>query len=648
MNSIIRRHLAVSIAISSLLCVAASRALAIPEGPPGATTGDDATPFGGLALEPNAELSTGAAVTRVPIEVPPGRQGMQPNLALVYSSQGGHGALGPGWDLPIGRVERSAQRGVPHYDASDTFQVVLPDGRVELVPLSDGSWAARIDESHARTTFNATSNTWTLHDRSGRDYTFGATGASRVGPGPTAPLGTFAWHLTSIRDPNGNTVEVQYTQPPNSGHAYPSEIAYGGNPGVGLAHPFRATFTWIPRPSGPRTSQAAGFPVALTVSLARVDVSYLGGDAELRGPVRAYEFLWAPSQTAGAPLLREVRVRGTDGSLLTRDDGLPATTRFTYTQNPSLTFAASRADDLQVASFRDANTCTTRDFVDLTGDGRPDLVKTGGWTATQPVWKVHRNVGHLGGPMFAPQPADWPAPVGCLEKRDQATSGSFVDNVTLWSTFDIDGDGRPDLVDARDATEWHVYRNTGNSFAPGYTAWREAGCTGPCLERVRGGLASASNGIDRDTIDLDGDGRPDHVDTRTWTVGNPRWRVRFNTGQGFAARVDVPAPHAWIRNGGPNSADRTIRTDLFDVNGDGLPDKVVAGGSAGGWHWDVWFGAGRGFLPTAARWPSPPRDFLRAWDGALREYRYDVLDANGDGLPAVSYTHLTLPTILRV
>ena len=342
MNSIIRRHLAVSIAISSLLCVAASRALAIPEGPPGATTGDDATPFGGLALEPNAELSTGAAVTRVPNEVPPGRQGMQPNLALVYSSQGGHGALGPGWDLPIGRVERSAQRGVPHYDASDTFQVVLPDGRVELVPLSDGSWAARIDESHARTTFNATSNTWTLHDRSGRDYTFGATGASRVGPGPTAPLGTFAWHLTSIRDPNGNTVEVQYTQPPNSGHAYPSEIAYGGNPGVGLAHPFRATFTWIPRPSGPRTSQAAGFPVALTVSLARVDVSYLGGDAELRGPVRAYEFLWEPSQTAGAPLLREVRVRGTDGSLLTRDDGLPATTRFTYTQNPSVTFAAGR------------------------------------------------------------------------------------------------------------------------------------------------------------------------------------------------------------------------------------------------------------------------------------------------------------------
>lgn len=633
MDNVARRQLALMVVLS-LLWMAVPRAHALPEGPPGATTGDDATPFGGLALEPNAELSTGAAVTRIPIEVPPGRQGMQPNLALVYSSQGGHGALGPGWALPIGRVERSTQRGVPRYDASDAFVVVLPDGRVELVPLPDGSSAARIDESHARVTFNSTSNTWTLHDRSGRDYTFGASAASRVGPGPTSPATTFAWHLTSIRDPNGNTVDIQYTQPPSSGHAYPSEIIYGGNAGAGVAHPFRITFTWTGRPAtGHVLSHAAGFPEVLTLSLARIDVGYVGAVIEFRGGIRSYDFLWEPSQTGGAPLLRDVRVRGTDGSLLTRDDGLPAATRFTYAQNPTMTFAAARSDNVQVASFRDADACTTRDFLDLDGDARPDLVKTGGWTATQPVWKVHRNVGHLGGPMFAAQPLDWPAPVGCIEKREQTTAGAFLDNVTLWSTFDLDGDGRPDLVDSRNVNEWRVHRNTGQGFAATYTPWREAGCASGCLDRVRGGLSSSINGVDRDTVDLDGDGRPDHVDTRVWSSGNPRWRVRFNTGQGFAARVDIPAPHAWIRNGGPNSGDRTIRTDLFDVNGDGLPDKVVARGNSGGWYWDVWYGAGRGFVPLAARWPSPPRDFLRAWDNALREFRYDVLDVNGDGLP---------------
>ena len=634
MDNIVRRRLVVGIILSLLLSIGAKSAHAIPEGPPGATTGDDGTPFGGLALEPNAVLSTGAAITRVPIEVPPGRQGMQPNLALVYSSQAGHGALGPGWNLPIGRVERSTQQGVPRYDSGDTFVVVLPDGRVELVPLPDGSYAARIDESHARTTFNAASNTWTLHDRSGRNYTFGATGASRVGPAPTTPATTFAWHLTSIRDPNGNTVDLQYTQPAGSGHAHVSEIAYGGNAAAGIAHTFRLTFTWAARAaSGQRLSWGAGFPQLLTLSLARIDVTYTGRHVEWQGPIRAYELLWEVSRTGAAPLLKEVRLRGSDGSLLTRDDGYAASSQFSYAQNPTITFAAARSDDLHVASFRDSDACSTRDFIDLDGDGRPDLVRAGGWTANQPVWKVHRNIGHLGGEMFAAQPVDWPAPVGCIEKRDQTTAGNFVDNVTLWSTFDMDGDGRPDLVDSRNPNEWRVHLNTGQGFAVAYTAWREAGCSTGCLGYVRGGLSSASNGIDRDTLDLDGDGRPDRIDTRIWSSTNPRWRVHFNTGQGFAARADIPAPHAWIRNGGPNSADRTIRTDLFDVNGDGLPDKVIAQGDTGGWHWDVWYGAGRGFVASPVRWSSPPRPFLRAWDGALREYRYDVLDVNGDGLP---------------
>jgi YD repeat-containing protein len=634
MNDHARRRQTLWVAFSLLLSIGAPLAHAIPEGPPGATTGDDGTPFGGLALEPNAELSTGAAITRVPIEVPPGRQGMQPNLALVYSSQAGHGALGPGWDLPIGRVERSTQRGVPRYDASDTFIVILPDGRVELAALPDGSYAARIDESHARTTFSASSNTWTLHDRSGRDYAFGATSASRVGLDPTSPATTFAWHLTSIRDPNGNTVDIQYTQPAGSRHAHPSEIAYGGNAAAGAAHPFRVAFTWTARAaSAQRISWVAGFPQLLTHSLARVDVTYAGRHVEWQGPIRAYELIWEASRTSAAPLLREVRLRGSDGSLLTRDDGLAASSQFSYAQNPTITFAAPRSDDIQVASFRDADACATRDFLDLDGDGRPDLVRTGAWTANQPVWRVHRNIGHLGGAMFAAQPVDWPAPVGCLEKRDQIPTGDIVDNVTVWSTFDMDGDGRPDLVDSRNPNEWRVHLNTGQGFATAYTPWREAGCSAGCLGHLRGGLSSATNGIDRDTLDLDGNGRPDRIDTRIWTSTNPRWRVHFNTGQGFAARTDIYAPHAWIRNGGPNSADRTIRTDLFDANGDGLPDKVIAQGDSGGWHWDVWYGGGRGFSASPARWPSPPRPFLRAWDGAVREYRYDILDVNGDGLP---------------
>src|SRR5262245_31448541 len=98
----------IALTISMLLLIAAN-ASALPEGPPGATTGDDGTSFTGLALSTDAQLSTGAATTSVPIELPPGRREMKPNLALVYSSQAGPTPLGVGWDLPLGRIERSTR-----------------------------------------------------------------------------------------------------------------------------------------------------------------------------------------------------------------------------------------------------------------------------------------------------------------------------------------------------------------------------------------------------------------------------------------------------------------------------------------------------------------------------------------------------------
>jgi RHS repeat-associated protein len=603
-----------------VVLLGASSAGATTSGPPGASTGDSGTPFVGLALAPDARLVSGAATTALPIDVPPGRNAMAPNLSLVYSSQGAPGPYGVGWDLPLGRIERSTRTGVPGYTGADEFLLVLPDGGGELVRLGGDDFALRIDDAHAAVLARPGTNTWLLHDRSGRVYEFGAAPEARAGPDPARFDGTFVWHLTSVRDPNGNTIDLGWTQPAGAGVAYPITVAWGGNV-AGPSHLFRVVFDWRPGPGSRRVSYAAGF--RRTVEWALADVTVLYGDAV----VRRYDLTLLPSATAGQPLLRTVTLRGADLAPLRREDGSLATAELAYAEVTGFEFPASpRHADVAVDYFRDADECTTRDFMDLDGDGRPDLVRTHGWSAQNRVWKVYRNLGRDAPALFATTPTLWPAPLHCINERLPDT------NATVAAVVDVDGDGRPDYVDAR-AHPWRVHRNTGAGFGPA-ESWSLGGPT-----NIRN-ASSATGGVTRDLVDLDGDGRPESVWTGGWTDAHQRWSVQWNTGHGFTAPEDIWAPHGYLRVGGPDTPEMNVQSDLFDVNGDGLPDKVSAVGNpdGAGWRWRVWYGTGHGFTGRdggthAFWWDSPQRAFLRSWDGAQEVYRYDVLDVTGDGLP---------------
>ena len=76
---------------------------------------------GGAVLSapvPDTYEFSGAAMHAIPIEIVPGRNGIQPNLNLTYNSYQKNGWLGVGWDIDMGSIQRSTKFGVC-YDCDD-------------------------------------------------------------------------------------------------------------------------------------------------------------------------------------------------------------------------------------------------------------------------------------------------------------------------------------------------------------------------------------------------------------------------------------------------------------------------------------------------------------------------------------------------
>ena len=79
------------------------------------------------------DLHTGTGNFSVPIALPPGRNGFQPELKLVYSTGTGNGPFGLGWNLSVPGVSRKTTKGVPRYD--NMRDVFILSGAEDLVPV---------------------------------------------------------------------------------------------------------------------------------------------------------------------------------------------------------------------------------------------------------------------------------------------------------------------------------------------------------------------------------------------------------------------------------------------------------------------------------------------------------------------------------
>src|SRR5688572_1048673 len=97
----------------------------------------------GIGEKFSPEPYTGTGNSNVPIALPPGRNGFQPQLSLVYSTGNGNGPFGLGWNLSIPGISRKTSHGIPRYlDRSsepkdwDTF---ILSGAEDLVPIPNAT-----------------------------------------------------------------------------------------------------------------------------------------------------------------------------------------------------------------------------------------------------------------------------------------------------------------------------------------------------------------------------------------------------------------------------------------------------------------------------------------------------------------------------
>ena len=197
-----------------------------------------ADPLAGLHLmQPPSANNNGTATIQYPIEIPAGRQGMQPSLALNYNSAGGNGWLGIGWDISLPSINVETRWGVPRYYKDKESELYLFNGEQLLnkdengrhlpMPHRTNSWRARrsgdlrfyprVDESFdmiVRHGNNPADYWWSVTDRNGVTHYYGKDKQSdKVDPQSVLcdAHGNIAnWALTESVDLYGNTVRYYY------------------------------------------------------------------------------------------------------------------------------------------------------------------------------------------------------------------------------------------------------------------------------------------------------------------------------------------------------------------------------------------------------------------------------------------------------
>ena len=209
--------------------------------PPSLTSSSDlsvGSVLGNFSVSP-----IGAATYSIPIEVPRGIAGLEPQLSITYNSMGTNGILGPGFSLSgISVITRGPRDiwhdGKAHGISHGNDDAFFLDGQrlIATSPYQSGCDSACFclelspytDVTLHGLSQNDQSALWfSVHTTDGNTHEYGKTANSRQTYIYGSSDRTNAWYISKITDAIGNTMSYQYSK--ENLFVYPESITYGGN-----------------------------------------------------------------------------------------------------------------------------------------------------------------------------------------------------------------------------------------------------------------------------------------------------------------------------------------------------------------------------------------------------------------------------------
>lgn len=391
----------------------------------------------GIGEKFSPDLFSGTGNYGVPIAVPPGRNGFQPDLNLGYSSGNGNGPFGLGWTLGSVGVSRKTSKGIPIYD--DTTDIFILSGGEDLVPVKIENdtvggipwertfYRPRTEGLFARIIRHRKGNGehyWEVRDKDGSINWYGTAGAAQNDPcvvaNPENRASIFSWVLSKTEDPLGNVVVYEYDRELVTAgdrvydQLYVSKIKYVQYPfGGELRYLCEIRFFYEDRPD-PFSSYRQGFEIRTTKRCVRIETHTL---ADVPTKAKTYHFDYSNDSPGGMSLLTAVRVEGHDG---TESEFMPPLELGYSVFDPQKRDLVPVKGQLPSASLAEPGF----ELVDLDGNGLPDILQLNG---------VARRWPNLGNGKFGPP----------LELDIAPTIQLGMPGVQL---VDADGDGKSDLL----------------------------------------------------------------------------------------------------------------------------------------------------------------------------------------------------------